>query len=120
MKKSILLVDDKYPIAKILTIYLSAFEVKYAENPLIAFDWLNEGNQPDLIITDINMPEMNGEDFLIHLKANEKFKHIPVFILSSADESENRVRLYEKGADDFILKPFNPEELKLRVKRVLE
>ncbi|MDL2255413.1 response regulator [Parabacteroides sp. OttesenSCG-928-K15] len=119
MKKSILLVDDKPEIAKIITLYLSGYEVKYVENPLIAIAWLTSGNIPDLIVSDINMPEMTGEEFLVYLKDNEMFKRIPVFILSSVDDSDTRIRLYETGAADFILKPFNPEELKIRISRAL-
>lgn len=119
MKKSILIVDDKPEIAKIIMLYLSSmYELKYVENPIKAISWLNEGNLPDTIISDLNMPEMNGEEFLCYLKANELFSHIPVLILSSVDSSANRVRLFEEGAEDFILKPFNPEELKVRVKRL--
>lgn len=119
MKKSILIVDDKPEIAKIIMLYLaSTYELKYVENPIKAISWLNEGNLPDTIISDLNMPEMNGEEFLCYLKANELFSHIPVLILSSVDSSANRVRLFEEGAEDFILKPFNPEELKVRVKRL--
>ncbi len=119
MKKSILLIDDRPEIAKIIIIYLSAFEVKYVENALLAMEWLSNGNIPDLIISDINMPEMSGEDFLIYVKGTKEFCSIPVFILSSIDKDEDRIRLLKEGADDFILKPFNPEELKVRVKGVL-
>lgn len=118
MSKSILLVDDKPAIAKIIMLYLSMYDVKYAENPIKAIEWLNEGNMPDIIITDLNMPEMNGEEFLLYLKANGMFNHIPVLILSSEESSTNRIRLLEEGADDFVLKPFNPEELKIRLKRL--
>lgn len=120
MKKSILLVDDKPVIAKIIMLYLSMYDITYAENPVKAISWLTEGNIPDGIITDLNMPEMNGEEFLLYLKANELFSHIPVLILSSQESSADRIRLFEEGAEDFILKPFNPEELKVRVKRLLK
>lgn len=121
MKKSILVVDDKPEIAKIIMLYLSShYELRYEENPIKAISWLiNEGNMPDLIISDLNMPEMNGEEFLCYLKANELFSSIPVLILSSVESSSNRIRLFEEGAEDFILKPFNPEELKVRVGRLL-
>ena len=116
MEKSVLLVDDKQEIAKIIMLYLSStYKVSYKENPLKAIAWLQEGNLPDLIISDLNMPEMSGEEFLVYLKANDMFSHIPVLILSSS----NRIRLFEEGAEDFILKPFNPEELRVRVKRIL-
>ena len=114
MEKSVLLVDDKQEIAKIIMLYLSStYKVSYKENPLKAIAWLQEGNLPDLIISDLNMPEM------VYLKANDMFSHIPVLILSSVESSSNRIRLFEEGAEDFILKPFNPEELRVRVKRIL-
>lgn len=119
MKKSILLVDDKPEIAKIIILYLSAFTVKYMENVVSALEWLEEGNMPDLIITDLNIPGMSGEDFLIHLKEEKKFREIPVFILSALDRDEDKKRLFAEGAHDYILKPFNPEELKVRIKGVL-
>ncbi|RHJ90409.1 response regulator [Parabacteroides bouchesdurhonensis] len=119
MEKSILLVDDKPEIAKIIMLYLASYKTKYVENPIKAIAWLKEGNIPDIIISDLNMPEMTGEEFLLYLKSNEMFKDIPVLILSSVESSENRIRLFEEGAEDFILKPFNPEELKVRVKRIL-
>lgn len=53
-------------------LYLSSYDLKYVENPIKAISWLNEGNLPDMIISDLNMPEMNGEEFLCYLKANEQ------------------------------------------------
>lgn len=87
MEKSVLLVDDKQEIAKIIMLYLSStYKVSYKENPLKAIAWLQEGNLPDLIISDLNMPEMSGEEFLVYLKANDMFSHIPVLILSMRRE----------------------------------
>ena len=61
MKKKILLVDDKATIGKVASIYLGKdYDVMYLENPIKAIDWLNEGNVPDLIISDIRMPLMRG------------------------------------------------------------
>lgn len=120
MKKQVLLVDDKPEIAKIIMLYLANYDIKYFENPIKAIAWLKEGNMPDLVITDLNMPEMSGEEFLQYLKADEMFSHIPVLILSSVDSSVNRIHLFEEGAEDFILKPFNPEELRVRIKRILK
>jgi DNA-binding response OmpR family regulator len=121
VKKSILIIDDKPTIAKVVSVYLSKdFNFIYFETPIKAIAWLNEGNYPDLIITDLRMPEMNGSDFLKYLKNNELFHHIPVIILSSEDSSSERVRLLSSGADDYIVKPFNPLELKIRVNKILQ
>ena len=81
--KKILLVDDKATIGRVLKIYLGTeYDLEYFENPLKALEWLNEGNIPDLIISDIHMPHMRGNEFLYYLKGNELFRHIPVVMLS--------------------------------------
>lgn len=116
----ILIVDDKPEIAKVIKIHLSTdYEVYYKCNPIEALSWMHEGHIPDLIISDVYMPEMNGHDFLLQLKASSLFRHIPVIVLSSMENSGERIQLLEDGADDFILKPFNPQELKIRVRNIL-
>ena len=119
-KKKILIVDDKEQIAKILFAYLHKdYECFYMQNPPQAIEWLSRGNMPDLIISDIRMPEMRGDEFLMLLKQDELFRQIPVIMLSSEDSTSERIRLLESGADDYIVKPFNPMELKLRVKKLI-
>jgi len=121
MKKKILLIDDKESIAKVVSIYLSAeFDLTYFENPIKAIAWLQEGNIPDLIISDIRMPEMRGDEFLHYVKSNALFSLIPVIMLSSEESTSERIRLLEEGADDYILKPFNPMELKIRIKKIIK
>ena len=118
--KQILLVDDKASIGNVLTKYLGKeYDFVYCEDPLKAIDWLHEGNEPDLIISDIRMPKMTGSEFLHYLKSNELFKHIPVMMLSSEESTTERIRLLEEGAVDYILKPFNPMELKVRLKKFI-
>ena len=115
--KQILLVDDKASIGKVLSMYLGK-EYDF-EDPLKAIEWLHEGNEPNLIISDIRMPKMTGSEFLSYLKSNELFKHIPVMMLSSEESTTERIRLLEEGAVDYILKPFNPMELKVRLQKFL-
>lgn len=120
MKKQILILDDKIAIAKIISVYLSDdFDITYFDTPVKGIEWLYQGNTPDLIILDIRMPEMNGDEFLSYIKKNGLFKDIPVIILSGEESSAMRIKMLEEGADDYILKPFNPMELKIRIRKVL-
>lgn len=80
---------------------------------------MQQGNVPDLIISDIRIPEMMGNEFLYYLKKNELFKSIPVMILSSEESTTERIKLLEAGAADYVLKPFNPLELKVRIKKII-
>ena len=95
------------------------YEIVFYDNPIKALAWLQDGNMPDLIVSDIRMPEMRGDEFLMLLKQDELFRQIPVIMLSSEDSTSERIRLLESGADDYIVKPFNPMELKLRVKKLI-
>ena len=120
-RKKVLIVDDKEQIAKILFAYLHKdYECFYMQNPQQTIEWLLRGNMPDLIISDIRMPEMRGDEFLAYLKLNELFKQIPVVMLSSEDSTSERIRLLEEGAEDYIVKPFNPQELKIRIEKILD
>lgn len=121
MKKKVLIVDDKQTIAKIIQVYIAdTFECIYFDDPIKAIAWLQENNMPDLIISDINMPNMNGAEFLDYIKKNELFKSIPFVILSGEDSTSQKIELLEKGAEDYISKPFNPMELKVRLKKIIE
>lgn len=120
MKKRVLIVDDKPTIAKVIQVYISeTFDCIYFEDPIKAIAWLQEGNMPDLIISDIYMPNMSGVDFLDYVKKNDLFKSIPFVVLSSEDSTSQKIALLEKGADDYISKPFNPMELKVRLKKIV-
>ena len=116
MKPLIMLVDDRPEIAKVISMYLKgSYDTVFFESVIEAMAYLQKGNLPNLIITDINMPEVSGTEFLRQLKSSSLFEEIPVFVLSSIENSEEQIRLLELGAADFILKPFNPVELKVRI-----
>ena len=74
---------------------------------------------PDLILLDVDMPEMDGFEALGILKTNEKLKSIPVVFLTGKQEPESEKRGLEMGAADFILKPFSPSGLKERIERYI-
>lgn len=121
MKKKIIVVDDKITIGKIIAIYLSAdYDFEYFDNPLPCIERLKTGELPDLIISDILMPNMRGDEFLSYLKADDRLKVIPVVMLSGEDSSTQRIKLLQNGAEDYIVKPFNPLELKIRITKILD
>jgi DNA-binding response OmpR family regulator len=121
VKKRVLIVDDKETIAKIIKVYIAdLFDCVYFDDPIKAISWLQEGDLPDLIISDINMPNMTGVEFLDYVKKNDMFNKIPFVILSGEDSTSQKIALLERGASDYISKPFNPMELKIRLKKLIE
>lgn len=92
---------------------LSAFDGKKALE-------LMESHVPDLIISDLMMPEMDGNTFVQQIRVNEDFAHIPVIILSAKSQVESRIDLYEIGADNYLTKPFDISELNAVVVGVFE
>jgi len=120
MKKRILIIDDKYEFRKLLKIILKdMFSIETAENGLQAFSILQGGYLPDLILCDMMMPELGGENFLKNMKRSGVFSKIPFIILSSIDNSTTRVKMLNEGANDYVVKPFNPEELIARINKSL-
>ncbi|GEN31841.1 two-component system response regulator ResD [Cerasibacillus quisquiliarum] len=113
----ILVVDDEERIRRLLKMYLERedFIIDEAENGQEALE-LALKNDYDLILLDIMMPEMDGIDVCQELR---KEKNTPVIMLTAKGEESNRVQGFEVGADDYIVKPFSPREVVLRVKAIL-
>jgi DNA-binding response OmpR family regulator len=119
MKKKILAVDDELSICLLLENFLSQnYDIVTINDSLEALKWL-EDNIPDLIISDIHMPNMDGFEFLTKLRERGFTKHTPVIMLSGRSESKERIKCYKLGAQDYLTKPFNPEELEELVKKNL-
>lgn len=77
-------------------------------------------NRVDVVLTDVNMPVMNGEQFLVRIREHDPFSRIPVVVVST-DASRNRMqRMFELGASGYLTKPFFPEALRTEIERVLE
>jgi CheY-like chemotaxis protein len=119
MKKKILVVDDEKSICLLLENFLSLnYDVVSVNDGLEALEWLEE-NLPDLIISDIQMNKMDGDAFLTSVRQRGFTRHTPIIMLSSKYESKERIKCYKLGAQDYLTKPFNPEELEELVKKNL-
>ena len=115
--KKVLVVDDEERIRRLIRMYLERdeLEVEEADNGEDALDMALE-NDYDVILLDIMMPEMDGIEVCEKLRQE---KNTPVIMLTAKGEESNRVQGFEVGADDYIVKPFSPREVVLRVKAVL-
>ena len=118
---SLLVVDDNSVNGIMLSRYISklGYQATLVENGRQALDKL--GNEPfDLVLLDVQMPEMDGYQVLEHLKADPGLRDIPVIMISAVEEIESVVRCIELGAQDYLPKPFNPVLLRARLTACLE
>lgn len=121
MKKVLLAIDDAPTILTVLSgIFSAEFSVVKKTNGKEAIDWINEGNMPDIIIVDLQMPILNGHEFIDKMEVMTLLKSIPIIVLSGTDDSAERIRCLKKGVSEFVVKPFNPEELRLRTLNLVE
>ena len=119
MKKKILVVDDELTTCVLLEHFLSSeYEVFTTNSGIEALTWL-ESNLPDLILSDIQMPKMDGFELLQEIRLKGYTKHTPIVMLSGRTESKERIKCYQLGAQDYLTKPFNPQELEELVKKNL-
>ncbi len=121
MAGQLLLVDDEPGLREAVQAYLedSGFAVEVASN---ARDGLELAHQklPDLVITDIMMPQVDGYQFLKQLRENPQFKTLPVVFLTARGMTADRIQGYNAGVDAYISKPFDPDELVAVVTNLLE
>ena len=88
-----------------------------AEDGVVALDWLNR-HIPDLVITDINMPNMDGFGLIEALRKQDRYRDMPILVLSTESSDEKKVRARDAGATGWIVKPFDPDKLAAAVRRV--
>jgi len=118
--KKILIVEDDLDILNLLRYYFQydGYETHTAKDGGHAIDLIQEA-QPDLVLLDLMLPEMSGLEVCKRIKANPVTAGIPVIMLTAKGEEEDRISGFELGADDYVVKPFSPKELLLRVKAVM-
>jgi two-component system chemotaxis response regulator CheY len=121
MKKKALTVDDSKTIRDMVsyTLKKAGFDVLEAENGTHALDVLSN-QKVDLIITDLNMPVMNGIELVRSLRANVTYKYTPILMLTTESDSAKKEEGKHAGATGWIVKPFNPEKLIQVINKVCE
>jgi len=119
-KVKVMVIEDNPPMQLVLSHHLkTAFEVSMFNNGFEAMAYLHEGNMADIIISDLNTPRMSGYELIDQLRASGFFSNIPIIVLSGEESTETRIKCLEAGADDYLVKPFNPRELLARINALL-
>jgi CheY-like chemotaxis protein len=119
-KATLLIVEDDVDVAEMLTAYFrsqgyEALSVNWGEDAIKAC----RASRPDLIILDIRLPDIDGFEVANRLRSNQRTQDIPIIFLTEKRERRDRMRGLELGADDYITKPFDIQELRLRVRNSL-
>ena len=121
MSIKILVVDDEPDFQRLIKhrfrkhLRQKEYEFIFASNGLDALDKLHEHSNIDIVLSDINMPEMNGYQVCQQIKADPQTEHIPVIFISALNETLDKVTAFKVGAADYISKPFEFEEVIARV-----
>ena len=121
MKRTLLIVDDDLSILKLLNFILSKeYDIVVKNNGIEAFGWLEDGNMPKLIISDLQMPYFDGQSFLKNVKISGFYRDIPVIMLSAAHDLDEQVANMPFKVDAYMHKPFNPTSLKTAINQALQ
>jgi two-component system chemotaxis response regulator CheY len=120
MKKIILVADDSSTIRKFVSFSLASqgFKVLTATDGMEAIEMM-PANKIDLIITDLNMPNLDGFKFIQSIRQNEEYSEIPIIILSSLSKEEEIHKGIECGANSYLVKPFDPKKVQYEVSKYL-
>lgn len=119
-KTAVLVVEDNPDVRRYIKVNLDGeCEVMEAVN---GEDGLNKSREhlPDIVISDVMMPKMDGFQLCRFLKTDERTSHIPVILLTAKATTRDKIDGFETGADEYIMKPFDPEELKSRINNLIE
>ncbi|MBC6108989.1 response regulator transcription factor [Pedobacter fastidiosus] len=117
---NILIVEDDVFMQAILEEILSTtYIIEIRSNGMDALAYMQNGNIPDLVIADLNTPKLSGLELIQQVKVSDFFNSVPIIILSGEESSDKRIKCLDAGADDFVVKPFNPAELEARIRVVL-
>ncbi|MBB6051485.1 response regulator transcription factor [Armatimonas rosea] len=117
----ILAVDDEPNIVRLIQVNLErmGYTVETANNGVQALEKIR-ANRPDLVVSDVMMPEMDGFELLSSIRRDPALETLPVIMLTAKTQDKDVLSGYSRGADMYLTKPFNPMELISFVKRILQ
>ena len=117
---TIMTVDDSPSMRMLLRAALTdlGYQVLEAEDGVHALERL-DGIQPDLLITDINMPRLDGFGLIERVREQDRHRNLPILVLTTESSDEKKQRARNAGATGWIVKPFHPEKLAAAIRRVL-
>jgi len=119
----IMVVDDSPTVVKFVSFALSSTGIKVitACDVMDALEQLSTmSEEVDLIITDLNMPNVDGYEFIATVRENQQYQKVPIIILSSEEEEKDKAKGVEAGASSYLVKPFKPNVLLAEVSRYLK
>lgn len=119
MTKTVLTVDDSRTMREMLKVALTSagYRVLQAENGVHGLEVLH-GDTPDVIVTDINMPKMDGFGFIEAVRKEDRYRAVPILVLTTESDAEKKNRARTAGATGWIVKPFDPVKLVGAIRRV--
>ena len=121
-RKRILIVEDDADIAYLLRFMLDreGFEVEVAADGHLAEQRIAQDPQPDMIVLDVMLPYVDGFDLLRLIRRRPGWDKVPVLMLTAKAREGDIVRALDAGADDYVLKPFHPQEVLARLRRLMQ
>ncbi len=120
VKKHILLVDGGLDLGKLLNFILAPeYRLTIKTNGIEALSWLEEGNDPDLVISSLRMPYFDGSVFIQSLKCSGFYRNTPVMVLSGEENLEDKIKSMSFRIDSYMEKPFDPVVLKNQISRLI-
>ncbi len=121
-KPNVLVVEDDDVVAKLLEFILTreGFQVTRVADGLTGLHYVLQSEPPSLVMLDVMLPFTNGFDLLKEVRATAGWGEVPVIMLTAKSQESDIVRALDAGASDYLVKPFKPNELKARIKRLVK
>ena len=121
MSKRVLIVDDEPDVLRLVALRLkkSGYEILAASDGKEGFDIISS-EKPDLVLLDLRLPNMDGVDICKQVKNDEVLRHIPIILFTATSDIEVADKAKEAGANDYMVKPFEPDELLEKISGIIQ